>query len=98
MEGRSAFTSGRKFDLLCRRPRRNQLVGIELKLGEANNQAVGQVEHYLDDLVKEANKLGYSPHFILIAGGRPDRSVHDLIESYAKNRGVTVTFLSTAWR
>ncbi|MGO9098772.1 MAG: hypothetical protein ACLP9Y_04755 [Mycobacterium sp.] len=87
------FASGRKFDLLCRRPRHNQLVGIELKLGEANDQAVGQVEHYLDDLVSEANKLGYSPHFILIAGGQPNKSVRARIESYAEARGVSVTYL-----
>jgi hypothetical protein len=86
-------TSGRKFDLLCRRPRRNELVGIELKLGEANDQAVGQVEHYLDDLKKEADKLGASAHFILIAGGQPNRSVRARIDTHAATLGVTVTFL-----
>ena len=81
------LASGRRFDLLCKRPRRNQLVGIELKVGEADDWAVGQVEYYLDDLVEEANKLDLSAQFILIAGGRPNRSVRARIESYAKTRG-----------
>ena len=85
--------SGRKLDLLATRPRRSQLVGIELKLGEADDRAIGQCQHYVDDLVKEAENRGLAAHFILIAGGNPNRSVRSRIESYARTRAVTVDFL-----
>lgn len=87
------MASGRRLDLMAKRPRRNQLVGIELKLDEADDRAVGQSQHYIDDLVKEAEKHGAEPHFMLIAGGQPNKSVRTRIESYAKTRGVGVTFL-----
>jgi len=87
------LTSGRRLDLLAKRPRRNELVGIELKRDEADDRAVGQSQHYVDDLAKEAQKLGFSPHLVLIAGGQPNRSVRTRIESYAEARGVSVTFL-----
>ncbi|OBK15746.1 hypothetical protein [Mycobacterium asiaticum] len=85
--------SGRRLDLLAKRPRRNQLVGIELKLDEADDRAVGQSQHYIDDLAKEAERQGMEPHFALIAGGQPNKSVRARIESYAKARGVGATFL-----
>lgn len=87
------LASGRRVDLLAKRPRRNQLVGIELKLDEADDRAVGQSQHYIDDLAKEAERQGVEPHFMLIAGGQPNKSVRARIESYAKTRGVGVTFL-----
>lgn len=87
------FPSGRRLDLLASRPRRNQLVGIELKLGEADDRAVGQCQHYIDDLVKLAESRGMAAHLIVIAGGNPNRSVGSRIESYAQSRGVTVEFL-----
>ncbi|TDK96486.1 hypothetical protein EI067_15395 [Mycobacterium paragordonae] len=87
------LASGRRLDLLAKRPRRNELVGIELKLDEADDRAVGQAQQYIDDLVKEAGKLGLQPHFMLIAGGQPNKSVRSRIESYAQTRGVGVTFL-----
>ncbi len=84
--------SGRRVDLLCKRPALNQLVGIELKVREPDDRAVGQLEHYLDDLAEHARKRGCSAHFILIAG-QPEKSVRDHVESYAATRGLTVTFL-----
>jgi hypothetical protein len=39
------LASGRRLDLLAKRPRRNQLVGIGLKLDEADDRAVGQSQH-----------------------------------------------------
>ncbi|WP_197518315.1 endonuclease NucS domain-containing protein [Mycobacterium sp. E3198] len=86
-------TSGRRFDLLCKRPRRNQLVAIELKLKAADYRTVGQSLQYIDDLIIEADKQGCSPHFILIAGGQPNPAAHDQIQDYAEARGVGVTFL-----
>ena len=69
------------------------MIGIELKLDGADDRAVGQAQHYVDDLAKEAEKLGAHPHFILIAGGQPNKSVRARIESYAEARGVGMTFL-----
>lgn len=85
--------SGRRIDLLARRPRRKELVGIELKVGEADDRAVGQSQHYVDDLAKEAEKLGLSAHFMLISGGQPNPSVRSRIDSYARSRGVMATLL-----
>lgn len=87
------FPSGRKIDLLAIRPRRNQLVGIELKLGDAKDGAVGQCQHYIDDLKEAAEDRGMDAHLILISGGNPNRSVRTRIESYARTRGVTVDLL-----
>lgn len=87
------LASGRRLDLLAKRPRRNELVGIELKLDEADDRAVGQSQHYVHDLAKEAEKSGAKAHFILIAGGQPNKSVRARIESYAEAHGVAVTFL-----
>jgi len=84
--------SGRRVDLLCKRPALNQLVGIELKVREPDDRAVGQLDHYLDDLAEHARKRGCSAHFILITG-QPEKSVRDHVESYAAARGLTVTFL-----
>lgn len=93
VKSEAKLASGRRLDLLAKRPRRNQLIGIELKLDEADDRAVGQSLHYIDDLAKEAEKFGTQPHFILIAGGQPNKSVRARIESYAETRGVGVTFL-----
>ena len=86
-------TSGRRFDLLCKRPRRNQLVAIELKLKAADYRTVGQSLQYIDDLAAEAERQGNSPHYILIAGGQPSPAARDRIQDYAKAHGVSVTFL-----
>lgn len=93
IEDEFPFPSGRKIDLLATRPRRNQLVGIELKLGEAKDGAVGQCQHYIDDLKIAAVSRGMDAHFVLISGGNPNRSVRTRIESYARTRTVTVDLL-----
>jgi len=51
--------SGRRVDLLCKRPALNQLVGIELKVREPDERAAGQLQQYLDDLAEHARKHGY---------------------------------------
>ena len=85
--------SGRRFDVLGKRARSNELVGLELKLAEVDDRAVGQALKYIDDLTKEADKRGLSAHFVLLAGGQPNPSGYKQIQRYAEERGVTVTVL-----
>lgn len=92
-ESERRMTSGRRFDLFCKRPRLSQLVGIELKLGDINDRAVGQCLQYIDDIAKEATDIGWSARFILITGGQPNSKARSRIQAYAQSLGVEVTFL-----
>lgn len=89
----NTFDSGRRVDVLCRRPRLNQLVGIELKLADLDDRAVGQCLQYVDDLAKKADAQGHSPRLIVISGGQPNGQARERIRSYARSRGVETTFL-----
>jgi len=85
--------SGRRVDLLCKRPALNQLVGIELKVREPDERAAGQLQQYLDDLAEHARKHGYDSAQLMVIAGQPEKSVREHVESYAAARGLTVTFL-----
>ena len=85
--------SGRRLDVVGRRSRRNELVGIELKLAEIDDRAVGQSLKYIDDLSKEADKQGLSAHYILLAGGQPNTTGRNQIQRHADQRGVALTVL-----
>jgi len=85
--------SGRRFDVLGRRSRLNELVGVELKLGDINDRAVGQSLQYIDDLAKEADRQGLSAHYIMVAGGQPNTAGRQRIQRHADERGVALTVL-----
>ena len=85
--------SGRRVDFLCKRRASKELVGIELKVREPDDRAVGQLQQYLEDLDSHARGHGFeSAHLILIAG-QPDLSVRRRVEQFATARGLNVTFL-----
>lgn len=85
--------SGRRVDLLCRRRRSNQLVGIELKVREPDDRAVGQLQQYIDDLDSHAKQHGFDSAHLIVIAGQPDRSVRARVDDYAATRGLEVTFL-----
>lgn len=92
-EEQASLDSGRRVDFLCKRRRSKELVGIELKVREPDDRAVGQLQQYLEDLQAHAQRHGFdSAHLILIAG-QPDLSVRTRVEQFAAARGLSVTFL-----
>ena len=87
------MSSGRRLDIVAKRARRGELVGIELKLGTIDDRAVGQSLQYIDDLAKEAAKQNLSAHYFIVAGGQPNPSGRQRIQRHAHAVGVTVTTL-----
>lgn len=85
--------SGRKIDIVAKRPRRGELVGIELKLGAIDDRAVGQALQYLDDLAKDAARQNLSAHFFLVAGVQPNPAGRQRIQRHAASLGAAVTIL-----
>lgn len=79
--------------MLCKRPTQNQLVAIELKAAtQPDDRSTGQIQRYLDDLARHAERRGYDAHQVVISG-QPDTSVRELVERHAQSRGLTVEFL-----
>lgn len=87
------MSSGRRLDIVAKRARRGELVGIELKLGAIDDRAVGQSLQYIDDLAKEAVKQNLSAHYFIVAGGQPNPAGRQRIQRHADAVGVTVTIL-----
>lgn len=85
--------SGRKLDIVAKRARRGELVGIELKLGDINDRAVGQSLQYIDDLAKEAAKQNLFAHYFLVTGGQPNPAGRQRIQRHADAQGVAFTIL-----
>ncbi len=85
--------SGRRLDIVAKRARRGELVGIELKLGAIDDRAVGQSLQYIDDLAKEATKQNLSAHYFIVAGGQPNPAGRQRIQRHANAAGVTVKTL-----
>jgi len=88
------MSSGRRLDIVARRARRGELVGIELKLGDINDRAVGQSLQYIDDLAKEAARQNLSAHYFLVAGGQPNPAGKLRIQRHAGAAGVSLTILT----
>lgn len=89
----ATLDSGRRVDILCRRPSDNQLVAIELKVAAPDDRSTGQIQQYLDDLAVHANRRGFNSAHLIVITGQPDKSVRDLVERHANLRGLTVEFL-----
>lgn len=85
--------SGRRLDIVARRSRLHELVGIELKLNDIDDRAVGQSLKYIDDLAKEGERQGLSAHYVLLAGGQPKIPGRNQIQRHADERGVALTVL-----
>lgn len=85
--------SGRRVDILCKKPSANQLVAIELKAAQPDDRSAGQTQQYLDDLARHAKKHGYESAHLIVISGQPDKSVRERVEHYADTKGLTVEFL-----
>ena len=84
---------GRRVDILCKRPAHNQLVAIELKAARPDDRSAGQVQRYLEDLARHAERRGFDSAHLIVISGQPDKSVRDLVERHARARNLTVEFL-----
>jgi hypothetical protein len=51
--------SGRRVDILCKKPAQNPLVAIELKAAQPDDRSAGQTQQYLDDRARHAKGHGY---------------------------------------
>lgn len=89
----AVLDSGRRVDILCKRRGSNQLVGIELKVREPDDRAVGQLQQYLDDLRSHATNHGFDSAHLIVISGQPDKSVRERVDAYAESHGAEVTFL-----
>lgn len=89
----AVLDSGRRIDILCKRKGSRQLVGIELKVREADDRAVGQLEQYLSDLADHARNHGFESTHLIVITGQPDQSVRERVERYAAAHHLEVTFL-----
>lgn len=89
----AVLDSGRRVDFLCKKRGSNQLVGIELKVREADDRAVGQLEQYLEDLGAHAASHGFESTHLIVITGQPDQSVRSRVKRYADAHGHEVTFL-----
>ncbi|GJF08927.1 hypothetical protein NGTWS0302_33010 [Mycolicibacterium cyprinidarum] len=85
--------SGRRVDILCKRPSANQLVAIELKAAQPDDRSAGQIQQYIDDLDRHAKAHGYDSAHLIVISGQPDKSVRHRVERFAQARGLTVEFL-----
>ncbi|MDX1887740.1 hypothetical protein [Mycolicibacterium sp. 120270] len=85
--------SGRRVDILCKRPADNQLVAIELKVGQPDDRSAGQTQQYLDDLARHAKARDFKSAHLIVISGQPDKSVRERVEQHASSRGLTVEFL-----
>lgn len=92
-EEQARLDSGRRVDILCKRPTANQLVAIELKAAQPDDRSAGQTQQYLDDLARHADNHGYDSAHLIVISGQPDKSVRNRVEHYAQARGLTVEFL-----
>jgi RecB family endonuclease NucS len=92
-EEQALLDSGRRVDFLCKKRALKQLVGIELKVREADDRAAGQLQQYLEDLQNHAKRHGYESAHLIVVSGQPDKSVRSRVEHYATSRGLEVTFL-----
>lgn len=84
---------GRRVDILCKRAAQNQLVAIELKAARPDDRSAGQIQQYLDDLARHAERRGFDSAHLIVISGQPDKSVRDLVERHAHSRDLTVEFL-----
>lgn len=80
-ELQAVLDSGRRVDLLCKRRASKQLVGIELKVREADDRAAGQLQQYLDDLENHAKRHGYESAHLIVISGQPDKSVRNRVQA-----------------
>ncbi|QRY53818.1 PDDEXK family nuclease [Mycolicibacterium septicum] len=82
-----------RIDLLAVDTKSNELVGFELKAGNADQGIVAQSAKYMKALLAQAKKEGRSGARLLIVTGQPDQNLAELVQDIAKKHGVKTTWL-----
>ena len=80
-------------DVLAENKKTRELVGIELKAGEADDRLVGQAAKYMRALKAEAAKRDRPGARLLIVSGQPDQALADRVQTHAEKYGVPTTWL-----
>lgn len=80
-------------DLLAEDKQTGELVGFELKVGEAGDRIVGQAAKYMESLARQAVKEGRSGARLLIVTGQPDASLAERVQAHAAKYGVETQWL-----
>ena len=80
-------------DLLAEDKKTGELVGFELKAGEADDRVVGQAAKYMRSLVRQAKTEGRPGARLLIVTGQPDESLAELVQAHAERYGVKTQWL-----
>jgi hypothetical protein len=80
-------------DLLAEDKKSGELVGFELKAGEADDRVVGQAAKYMQSLARQAAKENRSGARLLIVTGQPDESLADRVQAHAERHGVKTQWL-----
>jgi hypothetical protein len=71
----------------------DELVGFELKAGNADERIVAQSAKYMKALAARAKNEGRPGARLLIVTGQPDELLADLVQVVAKRHGVKTSWL-----
>ncbi len=80
-------------DLLADDKKTGELVGIELKAGEADERVVNQAAKYMRSLAKQAASEGDRGARLLIITGQPDAELAEHVQVLAERYGVATQWL-----
>ena len=80
-------------DLLAEDKKTGELVGFELKAGEADDRVVGQAAKYMQSLARQAAKEDRPGARLLIVTGQPDESLAERVQAHAEKHGVKTQWL-----
>ncbi len=87
------IAAGCRIDLLAEDTKSGELVGFELKAGNADERIVAQSAKYMKALAVQAKKENRPGARLLIVTGQPDKVLADLVQDAAKKHGVKTNWL-----
>ncbi|ART68340.1 hypothetical protein BTO20_06875 [Mycobacterium dioxanotrophicus] len=82
-----------RIDLLAVDKKSDELVGFELKAGNADQGVVVQAAKYMKALLAQAKSEGRPGARLLIVTGQPDERLAELVQDVAHKYGVTTSWL-----
>jgi hypothetical protein len=80
-------------DLLAEDKKSGELVGIELKVGKADDRLVRQAAKYMRALKAQAKSEGRQGARLMIVTGQPDESLAEDVQIHAEKSGVKTEWL-----
>lgn len=93
LRSEATIAAGCRIDLLAEDKKSRELVGFELKAGNADERIVAQSAKYMKALATRAETEGRPGARLLIVTGQPDEALADLVQDAAKKHGVRTTWL-----